>query len=127
MAKKKWPKLPGFTIPLFRCANVYLCRTAEEWDSACDYLGCEGGSHEMLSGCTQTFQNKEAGENTYLLGVFNNDLATLVHECGHIAFYVCRDVNVPTDASLSSETYCYMLDRLFSEFLPYIRPEQTKE
>ncbi|VTP12684.1 hypothetical protein PUATCC27989T_00496 [Phytobacter ursingii] len=123
MAKKKWPKLPWFKIPLFGNAVTYLIRSKEEWNAAVEYLGNEPEANDFKAGCTQTFENKEEGQVLYLLGVFNADVATLVHECGHVAFYVCRDVGVPTDASLSSETYCYLLDRMFSHFLPHIQKQ----
>ncbi|EEE8861636.1 hypothetical protein C7188_22530, partial [Salmonella enterica subsp. enterica serovar Dublin] len=62
----------------------------------------------------------------YLLGVFNGNAATLVHECAHVAFYVCRDVGVTTHPGDANETYCYMLDRMFSHFLPFFH-EPEKE
>ncbi|EPA6190758.1 hypothetical protein ACLLZL_004662 [Salmonella enterica] len=50
MAKTKWPKLPRFFVPLFHSANVYLCRSKEEWDQACIHLGVDSGGNEMLAG-----------------------------------------------------------------------------
>lgn len=123
MAKNKWPKLPSYLIPLFQCAHIYLCRTREEWYQATAHLGCENRSVEMLNGATQTFTYEETGENLYLLGVFNGDIATLVHECAHIAFYVCRDTGVTVHPDNSNETYCYLLDRMFSALLPHIKQE----
>ncbi|MDI8850440.1 hypothetical protein MJL90_21535, partial [Salmonella enterica subsp. enterica serovar Anatum] len=41
--KTKWPKLPRFFVPLFHSANVYLCRSKEEWDQACIHLGVDSG------------------------------------------------------------------------------------
>lgn len=54
MAKTKWPKLPRFFVPLFHSANVYLCRSKEEWDQACIHLGVDSGGNEMLAGATQS-------------------------------------------------------------------------
>ncbi|HFW2851079.1 TPA: hypothetical protein ACIBDF_001601 [Salmonella enterica subsp. enterica serovar Chailey] len=73
MAKTKWPKLPRFFVPLFHSANVYLCRSKEEWDQACIHLGVDSGGNEMLAGATQSYCNTETGENLYLLGVFNGE------------------------------------------------------
>lgn len=50
MAKTKWPKLPRFFVPLFHSANVYLCRSKEEWEQACIHLGVDSGGNEMLAG-----------------------------------------------------------------------------
>ena len=124
MAKTKWPKLPRYFVPLFHCANVYLCTSWVEWEQACNHLGVESGDNEMMAGATQTYFNTESGENLYLIGVFNNDMATLVHECAHVAFYICRDVGVTTRPGDANETYCYMLDRMFTHFRPHIQEKQ---
>ena len=121
MAKPKWPKLPHFVIPLFQNAAVYLCSSKDEWNKAIVFLGNDEEENAFFQGCTQTFENKEEGQVIYLLGVFDGNVPTLVHECGHVAFYACRDVGVPTDAALSSETYCYLLERMFSHFLPHLQ------
>lgn len=123
MAKKRWPKLDRFHVPLFRSANIYLCITNEQWLSACDYLGVDGGGLDGLVGACQQYQCNETGENLYLIGVFNCDPATLVHECAHATFYCCRDVGVTIDTNAANETYCYLLDRMFSHFLPHIKQE----
>lgn len=123
MAKTKWPKLPRFFVPLFHSANVYLCRSKEEWDAACVHLGVETGGNDMFVGCCQHYQNIDNNENIYLIGVFNGEAATLVHECAHATFYCCRDVGVAIDTSAANETFCYLLDRMFSAFLPHIKQD----
>lgn len=126
MAKTKWPKLPRYFVPLFHCANVYLCASQAEWEQACNQLGVDSGGNEMMAGVTQSYFNAETDENLYLIGVFNNDMATLVHECAHVAFYICRDVGVTTRPGDANETYCYMLDRMFSHFLPFIQGDKNE-
>lgn len=88
--------------------------------------GSGWGGNEALAGATQTYLNTESGENLYLIGVFSGDIATLVHECAHVSFYVCRDVGVTTYPSDANETYCYILDRMFSHFLPFIQEPKTE-
>ena len=123
MAKAKWPKLPYYLIPLFGNAYVYLCRTEDEWRQACENMGCPHDDLRGMAGCTQTYHDEVTGKVLYLLGVYNGEIATLVHECAHVAFYVCRDTGVTTRPEDANETYCYLLDRMFSHFLPYIKQE----
>jgi hypothetical protein len=58
----------------------------EEWDAACVHLGVETGGNDMFIGCCQHYQNVDNNENIYLIGVFNGEAATLVHECAHATF-----------------------------------------
>lgn len=123
MAKAKWPKLPRYFIPLFHSANIYLCVTKEEWQQALSNLGA--GPHDLSfsNGRTMHFSDDETGENMYLIGVFDGSVSTLVHECAHATFYCCHDVGISVETEKANETYCYLLDRMFSHFLPYIKQE----
>lgn len=123
MAKTKWPKLPRFFVPLFHCANVYLCRSKEEWQQAEKALGVSLADVRMFNGACRHFFDDVTGENVYLIGVFDNSVSTLVHECAHVSFYVCSDVGVTTKPEDANETYCYLLDRMFSAFLPHIKQD----
>ena len=123
MAKAKWPKLPCFTIPLFQCANVYLAVTRDQFQQADAFLGGSIGEKPFNYGLTSNYENTGTGERVYLIGVFDNQLSTLVHECAHACFYACDDVGVTTKPDEANETYCYLLDRMFSHFLPYLKQE----
>ncbi|MGX5067646.1 hypothetical protein ACWKYH_06620 [Enterobacter sp. UPMP2076] len=123
MAKDKWPKLPCFTIPLFQSANVYLAVTREQFHQADAFLGGSIGEKPFNSGLTSNYENTGTGERVYLVGVFDNQLSTLVHEVAHACFYACDDVGVTTKTDEANETYCYLLDRMFSHFLPYLKQE----
>ncbi|EPK9723503.1 hypothetical protein MMI32_004213 [Klebsiella pneumoniae] len=123
MAKTKWPKLPRFYVPLFHCANVYLCRSREEWGQAEASIGLPPADLKGSVGRCREFINDETGEHLYLIGVFDNELATLVHECAHATFYCCSDVGVTVKTDQPNETYCYLLDRMFSAFLPHIKQD----
>ena len=123
MAKTKWPKLPRFLVPLFQCANIYLCVTKDEWQQSLLSLNQPEQNLSFANGRTMHFCDEATGENLYLIGVFDNSISTLVHECAHAAFYCCSDVGVPIHTDQPNETYCYLLDRMFSAFLPHIKQE----
>lgn len=123
MAKVKWPKLPRFLVPLFHCANIYLCTSKEEWVQAEECIGVQLANLAFSNGMCRHYCNDVTGENLYLIGVFDKSIATLVHECGHATFYCCHDVGVTTNPGDANETYCYLLDRMFSHFLPHIKGE----
>ena len=120
MAKPKWAKLPSYTIPLFESANVYLAVTREEYQQAGVYLSGQCDSSPLNSGLASKLENADSGERIYLTGVIDKQLSTLVHECAHVCFYACSDVDVTTNPEDANETYCYMLDRMFSHFSPVI-------
>ena len=120
MAKPKWPKLPCYTIPLFESANVYLAKTREEFIQADKFCGGNIGERPFSTGLASSYENEEDAERIYLIGVFDKQLSTLAHECAHVCFYVCSDVGVTTNPEDANETYCYMLDRMFSHFAPVI-------
>ena len=126
MAKAKWHRLPAFTIPLFQSAHVYLATTREQFQHADKFLGGSVDERPFNSGMASNYENTDTGERCYLIGVFDNQISTLVHECAHVCFYVCSDVGVTTRPEDANETYCYMLDRMFSHFLPFIN-ESTEE
>lgn len=123
MAKTKWPKLPRFFVPLFHCANVYLCVSKDEWIQAEAHISVPPADLSSSVGRCRQFVSDKTGENLYLIGVFDNSLATLVHECAHATFYCCNDVGVTVKTDQANETYCYLLDRMFSHFLPYIKQD----
>lgn len=120
MAKTKWPKLPHYLIPLFNCADIYLCRSRGEWVQAEMAIGVPLADVSMNKGICRHFVDDTTGMHLYLIGVFDNSISTLVHECAHAAFYCCSDVGVTINPSEANETYCYILDRMFGYFLPYI-------
>ncbi|MEL4885704.1 hypothetical protein N6P31_01240 [Pectobacterium betavasculorum] len=121
MAKTKWPKIPHYLIPLFQCACIYLCRSKKEWTQAEKSIGVDAVSVEFSSGMCRHIIDDATGENFYMIGVFDGSVSTLVHECAHATFYCCNDVGVTVDTGSANETYCYLLERMFSHFLPHFK------
>jgi hypothetical protein len=69
------------------------------------------------------FISDKTGEDLYLIGVFDNSIITLAHECAHATFYCGSEVGVTVKTDGANETYCYLLDRMFSYFLPHIKQD----
>lgn len=125
MAKPKWPKLESFLIPLFKNAHVYLCTSKAEWIQAEASIGLPAADLKGINGRCRQFIHEDTGESLYLIGVFDGRSATLVYECAHATFYCCHDVGVTIETDQPNETYCYLLDRMFSHFLPHIKQESS--
>lgn len=123
MAKAKWPKLPSYSVPLFNSGRIYLCKTMDEFGEVMNFVGLNSDSVNSLNGLCRHFENETSGENIYVIGVFNGSESTLVHECAHAAFFICHDFGVKIESTAANETYCYMIDRMFSYFLPYLKQE----
>lgn len=121
MAKPKWPKLPRMLVPLFECAQVYLCTNREEWMQAYAVLGLEPDNVRSLGGCVRRIENVETGELLILIGVFTGELHVLAHECAHAAFRICETSGVEISREGNNETYCYLLDKLFKFGEPHVK------
>lgn len=58
---------------------------------------------------------------TYLVGVFDHRLSTLVHELAHTTFKILRDCNIPANVDGNQEAFCYLQDWLFSKSIKAIK------
>ncbi len=119
--KVKWPELPSLLVPLFECANIYLCTSCNQWEQAYEAMNIESNDVSNLAGCVRLIEFTETGEVAIMLGVFTGQLGVLVHECAHVAFRVCDLCGVEINPEGSNETYCYLLDKVFRFAEPYIR------
>ncbi|WP_373225228.1 hypothetical protein [Enterobacter cloacae complex sp. ESBL7] len=113
MVKAKWPKLPQLLVPLFECAQVYLCVTREEWRQAYQSLHLMPDNVDHLAGCVRQLENCDTGARIILVGVFTGELHVLAHECAHAAFRICEISGVEISPAGNNETYCYLVDKLF--------------
>ena len=125
--KAKWPKLPRFFVPLFECANIYLCTTHDEYAQALAALGVVPEDTRSLGGCVRRFENTTSGELLLIIGVFTGQLHVLAHECAHATFRVCEFSGVEIDPHGTNETFCYLLDKIFKEFEPHIKKPAVSE
>ena len=59
------------------------------------------------------------GVLNFLVGVFDNDITTVVHECGHLAIFICGQTmwEITQD---TSEPFCYLLEYLVRQCKPLL-------
>lgn len=119
--KTKWPKLPRLRVPLFECANIYLCTTHEEYAQALESLKVDPEDINGLGGCVRRYEDLSSGETLLIIGVFTGQLHVLAHECAHAAFRICECSGVEIDPHGSNETFCYLLDNIFKTFESYVK------
>lgn len=112
-------KLPKIAIPLFDCGTVYLCRTRNEWQQAHRSLGAEA---QLLDRCgsANTFRSLTGDRDIYLLGIFDNNVATLAHESAHLVFDICETVGVDVERGRANETFCHLLDTIVAFASEYL-------
>lgn len=59
-------------------------------------------------------------DDVLLLGVFNSDVITLVHELNHVLIHTMGYVGLSI-VSQTSEAYCYLMDNALKQILPKLK------
>ena len=63
----------------------------------------------------------QSGETLFMIGVFDGDQGTLVHECSHLAFNLLDYVGVPVEAGASNEAYAYLIEFFYSSLTRLVK------
>lgn len=111
--KRKWPK----TIRRYPAAPyrqvVWLARTRKDFTAAQEFISKQHDEHGG-EGLTATYYSKGGGIGI-LIGWFNDDPATLAHECSHAVWKILGNcgVEVGTD---NNEAFCYLLGDMIRKF-----------
>lgn len=113
MSKKlKWPKASVvYDIPLYG-GSLHLFKTRKKFEAAYEFLGKEHDASGCC-GCTAYLVN-EKGRALYLIGVFDNDLGTLVHEVGHATMMIMERAGINAYDSVG-EPVCYLLGDMYEK------------
>ena len=99
-----------FRIPLYG-GRVIAYRDRAKHAEAVMACGGAKDDDETCRGVCFPAEN-DAGHRLYVLGWFDGEPPTLVHECGHIAMFIVNHAGMdPRDSS--GEAYCYILDFVF--------------
>ena len=128
--KIKWPKPDAaYTVPLYG-GEVYLFKTISKLQSASRFLSSAADiDFSGLLGCVTYYTRNSNGNRIYCVGVFDNSLTTLVHECSHVALSISETVGIkPTESC--GEPFCYLIDNIFDvlskPFKPTIKVKPKK-
>lgn len=112
----KLPTLPrpwrDFVVPMYG-GRVIAYRDRRRYQSA--VRACYGPEDEDMATCRGMCfpAQNEAGARLYVVGWFDGELPTLVHECGHLAVFVLGHAGIdPKDSA--GEPLCYVLDYVFA-------------
>ena len=90
---------------------VYLTNSKKQFLECAKWVNVE--KKRLYCGCSMHLEN-ERGQSFILLGVFDNELPTLVHECSHASFQILEWAGVDTKEG-SNEAFCYLNGYIFSQ------------
>ncbi len=101
-----------FRVPVYG-SRVLAYRTAKQYAAACESLGIEWDSEAVDGVVCQA--NHDSGHTVFIVGWFNNEPSSLVHEIGHLAIFVLVRAGMdPRDSN--GEALCYLLGTLCQLF-----------
>ena len=124
--KIKWPgkEVSPYHIPIYG-GMVYFVTDREVFADVRSYM-TESVEHDDTQrfslGCVQELMNNETGARCYVMGVFDGDMATLVHELGHLTIDILTNAGIDITEQ-NSEAFCYLLDTLYQRFAPDMKGE----
>lgn len=107
-----------YYVPLYG-GMVYFCGTREEFAQVYDYMTTSSQGEDMAwdcLGCVAPLVNPDNAA-AYIVGVFDGEMNTFVHELGHLAIEVLDRAGCPID-NHTSEAFCYLIGALAEQFTP---------
>lgn len=112
--KPRWPKPKKFFKTPIYAGSIYLFRSQEKYIQACAFLRAPEPDLHGVIGKAQELQNTRSGELVYLIGCFDDQQSTLVHEASHLAFFILQTAGIDARDS-GGETFCYLLQALLNK------------
>lgn len=110
--KKEFPKpIKQIEIPIYG-GLVYIFIDRMSFCDAADYLNIKDVKIRVCGQCI-TKVDRDTGAVHYLVGVFNNEIPTLVHELAHVTADCLAIAGIAVD-NTNNEAFCYLLDYLLT-------------
>lgn len=79
----------------------------------------------LMDGRCLYLQGSE-GHNVVYIGVFEDDVSILSHECNHAVLYAFKSFSINPFDSMG-EIFCYMQQKLFSDCLTWMKEDYKDE
>lgn len=107
------PDSATYRVPLYG-GRMLLCFTREAYQSALEELDGEPDPQlkEYVGVLTEQSEGKKPVRKVWLLGWFDKNLGTLIHELSHTTFRVLRHAGVGISQT-NDEAYAYLMDALY--------------
>lgn len=117
MTQKQADKLflsKSFTIDLFG-KRILFFNNLEDFNKCMDWRGHEKCTYSDGLAYHSFFVDENGkNDNAYLMGVFDKNLCTLVHESTHIALFILDTVG--HEITKNDEILPYLIDTIFNHY-----------
>lgn len=107
-------------VPLFDCATIYFCQSAEEVEDFCKQADAAPIDLAGINGLSTRYINTKTGERMILIAVLNGEIPTLAHEASHAVFSLCEMIGVDVEVGKSNETFCYLVSAIMKFALKHM-------
>lgn len=97
-----------FDIPIYG-GTVSLFTNREEFNK--EYEKIPEDDRLQVAECMGVVHPINDGGLRFLMGVFDKDHLTLVHECTHLAIFICENTGWSIN-TITAEPFCYLLEEL---------------
>lgn len=117
-----WPaeKVFEYMVPIYN-RRVYFVTDPETFAAVYGFLTERLDDVDECLGMVRTLAKPDTGETCYIVGVFDNDMATFIHELGHLVIEIFSGIGMRVSPE-TSEGFCYLLDTLYTAFVGQMKP-----
>lgn len=121
--KTKWPTGGVCRNVIPYGGNVWLFTDRKKWQQAAEF--CNSGAHVRKSVGLCLWAENTKGHQIYIVGVFNQNVGTLVHELTHACLNIAKHAGFDAGDG-NGEPFCYLLDNLFARLKDDIRTKKVR-
>lgn len=124
--ERTWPEKAVWHRTELYGQAVCFVQTEEDYTAALAYYGVKHRPSTLFGRSQWCVSKTTPNVAFFMVGVFDGNYATLVHELAHCTFFVLEHVGVPVKRGAPNESFCYLLDHLYSTFAPHLIAAETE-